>query len=206
MTIRRGEPWGRQRMLLADVAVVDDDAALARHVAAALQHGDRPLPVAVRSGDLARSMGGGAAGRVVVGATLVEAPIDAVRATTAEGEVRWFCAHLVARRGPWRGEIVAAVNAGFVRGRDVAPRAHPNDGRVDIVRIDPSMSMRARHAAWRRASTGSHLPHPLISATQSAAEVLHFSARLRLWVDGEPWVATRSVALEVVPDAVVVLA
>ena len=206
MTIRRGEQWGRQHVLSAEVPVVDGDAALARHVATALERGERPQPVAVRSGDLARSLGGGSAGRVVVGATLVEAPIDMVRVTTAEGEVRFFCAHLVAHRGLWRGEIVAAANAGFVRGRDVAPRAHPNDGRFDLVRIDPSMSLRARNAAWRRAATGSHLPHPLISVTQATAEVLQFSARLRLWIDGEPWTATGSVTLEVVPDAAVVLA
>jgi hypothetical protein len=206
MTIRRGESWGRQRKLSADVLVVDGDAEVGRHVTAALQRGETPQPVAVRSGDLARALGGGTAGRVVAGNTLVEAPIDAVRVTTAEGEVRWFCAHLVAHRGAWRGEVVAAANAGFVRGRDVAPRAHPNDGRVDLVRVDPSMSLRARRAAWHRAATGSHLPHPLITVAQSTAEVLHFSSRLRLWIDGEPWTATRSVSLEVVADAAVVLA
>ncbi|MFM7044889.1 MAG: hypothetical protein ACKOYG_04980 [Ilumatobacteraceae bacterium] len=206
MTIRPGSSWGRQRPLSAEVAVVDGDAELGRHVAAALRRGDRPSPVAVRSGDLARAMGGGGTGRVVLGALLVEAPIDAVRVTTAEGQVGWFCAHLVARRSWWRGEVVAAVNGGFIRGRDLAPRAHPNDGRVDIVRVDPSMPWRARRAAWLRASTGSHLPHPLISVTQASSSSLQFTAPLRLWLDGTPWTATTSVTLDVVPDAAVVLA
>lgn len=206
MTIRPGASWGRQRPLSADVAVVDGDPELGRHVAAALRRGDRPLPVAVRTGDIARAMGGGADGRVVLGAVLVEAPIDAVRVTTAEGRVEWFCAHFLARRAWWRGEIVAAVNGGFILGRDAAPRAHPNDGRVDIVRVDPSMPWRARRAAWQRASTGSHLPHPLISVTQAASSSLQFTAPLRLWLDGTPWTTTTSVTLDVVPDAAVVLA
>ena len=58
-------------------------------------------------------------------------------------------------------------NSGIVRGRDVLPRAHPNDGFVDVLEIDEAMTTRQRLAAWRRSKTGSHLPHPQLRASRS---------------------------------------
>ena len=58
-------------------------------------------------------------------------------------------------------------NSGIVRGRDVLPRAHPNDGFVDVLEIDEAMTTRQRLSAWRRAKTGSHLPHPQLRASRS---------------------------------------
>ncbi len=58
-------------------------------------------------------------------------------------------------------------NSGIVRGRDVLPRAHPNDGYVDVLNIDEAITTRQRLSAWRRSSTGSHLPHPQLRASRS---------------------------------------
>ncbi len=58
-------------------------------------------------------------------------------------------------------------NSGIVRGRDVLPRAHPNDGYVDVLEIDESITTRQRLSAWRRAETGSHMPHPQLRASRS---------------------------------------
>lgn len=58
-------------------------------------------------------------------------------------------------------------NSGIVRGRDVLPRAHPNDGFVDVLEIDEAITTRQRLFAWRRSRTGSHLPHPQLRASRS---------------------------------------
>ena len=58
-------------------------------------------------------------------------------------------------------------NSGIVRGRDVLPRAHPNDGYVDVLKIDEAMTTRQRLSAWRRAHTGSHLPHPQLRTSRN---------------------------------------
>jgi len=58
-------------------------------------------------------------------------------------------------------------NSGIVRGRDVLPRAHPNDGYIDVLEIDEAITTRQRLSAWRRAATGSHLPHPQLRASRS---------------------------------------
>lgn len=58
-------------------------------------------------------------------------------------------------------------NSGIFRSRDVLPRAHPNDGFVDVLEVDPKITMRQRAIAWRRSATGSHLPHPSLRVSRS---------------------------------------
>ena len=58
-------------------------------------------------------------------------------------------------------------NSGILHGRDVLPRAHPNDGFVDVLEVDPKITVRQRATAWRRSATGSHLPHPSIRVSRS---------------------------------------
>lgn len=58
-------------------------------------------------------------------------------------------------------------NSGILRGRDVLPRAHPNDGFVDVLEVDPKITVIQRATAWRRSATGSHLPHPSIRVSRS---------------------------------------
>ena len=62
-----------------------------------------------------------------------------MRVTLDDAAPTWGVAHVVVRRQWWRGEIVMAMNAQFYGRYDVAPRGHPNDGKVDVVRVDPSM-------------------------------------------------------------------
>ena len=56
----------------------------------------------------------------------------------ADGRRLTAVAHVVARGGGpwWRGPIVAVMNADRLGRWDVAPRAHPNDGRLDVVEVD----------------------------------------------------------------------
>lgn len=58
-------------------------------------------------------------------------------------------------------------NSGILRSRDVLPRAHPNDGFVDVLEVDPKISIRQRAIAWSRSATGSHLPHPNLRVSRS---------------------------------------
>ncbi|MFZ9628677.1 MAG: diacylglycerol/lipid kinase family protein [Ilumatobacteraceae bacterium] len=206
MTIRRGEPWGVPCELAADVTVVDGDAALSGVLTAARLGGAEPPLLAVRHGDVARTMGGATTDRVVPGAVLVRAPIDAIRVTADGRAPAWCCAHVVARQRWWRGRVVIVANAQFVDGRDVAPRAHPNDGRVDLLDVAPTMSWRDRVRAWRRTATGTHVPHPDIETRQVTSLVLEFDAPVGVWLDGRRWQRAQRLEVEVEADAVTVLA
>jgi YegS C-terminal NAD kinase beta sandwich-like domain len=202
MTIRRGQPWGAVGPVPADTVHVHTNAALhaliQRHRSAA-----NPLPaVALLGGDLMRAVGGtGDAGRMSGDVALL--PVDIVRATIG-AEQRWFAAHLVARRSWWRGEVVVVMNAQHLGRYDVAPRSHPNDGRVDIVRVSSAMSLRDRWRARSRAVQAAHVPHPDIEIRSSATAHLQFARPITVWLDGQVWTTAADLELTVEPDALLV--
>jgi hypothetical protein len=202
VTIRRGEQWGIVGPAPTGVVRVDGDAALGHLVTQARRDG-RPIPpVFLAGGDLLKSLGGTGRPDRLDGVVAM-LPVDIVRAQAAD-DIRWFVAHVVARRSWWRGEVVAAMNAQYIGAWDVAPRSHPNDGRVDVVRVDPAMSVGDRRRARTRLVHGGHVPHPHIDISPGAHVTLQFTRPMRLWVDGTSWATSDSVELTVEPDAVTV--
>jgi hypothetical protein len=201
MTIRKGEPWGEPIQSPVDLHVAADDAAAHAWVAREREAGRSLIALGVADGDLARTMGGGAAGRFP--GTVTVAPVDLVR-VEADGRTTWAVAHVVARRSWWSGDVHLAMNAQFLGAFDVAPRSHPNDGRVDVIDISATMSLRARLQARARARTGTHLPHPDMQTRQVTICEWHFEHPLDLWVDGVKWGRASEVTLRVEPDALLV--
>lgn len=202
MTIQRGAPWGEQAATPPDLQIVTTDQQLREWV---LWHRSRDLPLrpaGLAGGDLARTVGG-SADRFP--GLVNRMPIDLLRVAAA-GETTWAVAHVVGFRAWWRGEAFLAMNAEFRGHHDVAPRAHPNDGKVDVLRIASSMPWRQRLAARRRATSGSHLPHPDLSMTQATEVTLQFAERLPLWVDGARWLVCDEVRIIVEADALTVYA
>ncbi|MDJ0771461.1 MAG: hypothetical protein QNJ12_21930 [Ilumatobacter sp.] len=195
MTIRKGEPWGSEVRRPAGLLVVDSDAALA-HVLA----DETPPPVAIRGGDLFRTLGSPGARDV-----MQRLPIDLLR-VVADGRHHTAVAHVVARRGWLRGPVVAIMNVGSRGEWNVAPRAHPNDGRFDVVDVDPAMRMRERWSARRRLPTGTHLPHPAISTSSSTRFERRFDRPMRVEIDGITVGGVRELVVEIDPDAGIVLA
>jgi hypothetical protein len=159
--------------------------------------GDLP-PIGLAGGDLARTVAGGSADQFTAAAT--QLPLDLVR-VDAGGRTTWSAAHVVCRRSWWRGEVVLAMTAQYLGGFDVAPRAHPNDGRLDLLLVEEAMGARARWQARRRARTGTHLPHPRLRPSQVAEIELTFARPLHIWVDGRRWHTAAAVSLSVEPDA-----
>lgn len=204
MTIRPGAPWGRELPRPAGLVVADDDAALVRTIGVP----DGP-PVAAGSGDLARTLG---VTSLDHRSTLNEFPIDLLHLRLDDaGEPIVACAHVIARspwsRGHWfRGPILAAMNAEFVGEWDVAPRGHPNDGRMEVFEVDASMSVRDRIAARRRLRTGTHVPHPRVNTRSLRRGTWSFVRPLEVVVDGRRIGRASSLAIEVVPDAATVYA
>jgi len=168
------------------VIAAESDAAAADVVA----QGQGPFRLL--GGDLLATLGGPAGG-------VNRYRIDVLR-VRADGRDLLAVAHVVARGYSWwRGPVVAALNAEYVGRWDVAPRAHPGDGRLDVVEVDATMSMRARWQAWRRLPTGTHVPHPQVRARQTASVSWTFDRPRRLWVDGVRRGTVRSLSVSVEP-------
>ncbi|MDQ3294312.1 MAG: hypothetical protein M3527_07670, partial [Actinomycetota bacterium] len=109
------------------------------------------------------------------------------------------------RRPAWRGGVLAAMNAQFLGRYDVAPRAHPGDGLLDVVDVDPDMPVGERWKAWRRLPSGTHVPHPRISVRRVDAVQLDVPAGARVELDGRGLRPARTLSLRLEPDAVTVL-
>ena len=106
----------------------------------------------------------------------------------------------------WRGEIVVVMNAEFLGDAEVAPRGHPNDGRVEVFEVDGRFGVRQRLAARRRARTATHVPHPLIRTRSVRSADWSFASPMSVVVDGVRAGTARDVAVAVVADAAVVYA
>jgi hypothetical protein len=202
VTVRRGEPWGEAGGTPADLVVVDGDAAARRVVEEARRAGSPVPTLGLAGGDLCRTLGGrGDRSRLVPGAADgARAPVD-LGSVLVDGRHHWFVAHLVARRSWWRGPIVAVMNAEFVGDWDVAPRAHPGDGLLDVVRVDAGMSLTDRLRARRRLPSGAHVPHPAVKIERQPAVQLAFDRPTPVWLDGVPVGEARNLSVRLEADA-----
>ena len=196
MTIRSGEEWGEK----VDSAPEGTRTAFTdRDVAQALE--DRH-PVLVRGGTLYQSLGS-PVGDVV----RRRLPIDLVEIvdTSSETRIAVSVANIcLVQRGPfgrWRGRVVVVTNCGECSGVTPCPRAHPNDGTLDVLEVDASMRLFQRRLAWKRAESGSHLPHPSLSVWSGAKFCLTVEPNEQIIVDGVDLKFTGDLELRVVADA-----
>ncbi len=207
MTIKPGEAWGRTVPRPADLVVVHGDAELASALSS-----EQHSAIGVGSGDLARTLGvtPTRAASLATRETVNELPIDLlhVRLDGAD-DALVACAHVVART-PWssgwwlRGRILVVMNAEFIGDWDIAPRGHPNDGRVEVVDVQPSMSARERLAARRRLATGTYVPHPRIATRSVRTGSWEFERPLDVVVDGRHAGRAATLSVDVISDAAIV--
>lgn len=202
MTVRRGEPWGAPGRLPDDGVVVHSDLAARRVVTEARRMKAPPPALGLVAGDLARTCGAtGDEGRLHTD-DAHRLPVD-LGEVLVDGGLHFFVAHLVARRPWWRGRVVAAMNAQYLGRWDVAPRSHPDDGRLDLLEAD--LPLGDRWEAHRRLPTGTHVPHPGIRERRVRATQLDLVAGTRVWLDGECVGPARALSIRVLPDALTVV-
>jgi hypothetical protein len=208
MTIKPGEPWGRTIDRPIDLVVVAGDPALARHLAS-MRDGCGGPPAFAIDGDFARTLG---APRIDGRLTVNELPVDLIDVRLDGGVVTaTACAHVIIRNrwwrgGWWRGSVVVVMNAEFIGECDVAPRGHPNDGRVEVFEIGPTFGVRNRRQARRRARSATHVPHPGIHTRTVRTASWTFGVPMSVDVDGRRIGSATIIEVTVAPDAAVVYA
>jgi hypothetical protein len=202
--VEKGRPWGEPGDLPAGGVLVRSDAEAADAVTRARRAGEEVPALGLLGGDLCRTVGGrGDEARLAPGGGSVRLPCD-LGAALLDGRLHWFVAHLVARRSWWRGRLFAAMNAQWLGRWDVAPRAHPGDGLLDVLDV-PALGPGDRWKAWRRLPSGTHVPHPGIRQQRAAAVQATFDPPLPVWLDGRPVGAVRHVSVRLEPDALLVV-
>lgn len=202
MTVRKGETWGGPGPLPDDGVLVRSDLE-ARRVISDARRANRPVPVlGLLAGDLARTCGATGDEARLRSPDAQRLPVD-LGEVLVDGSLHFFVAHLVARRSWWRGPVVAAMNAEYLGAWDVAPRSHPNDGRLDLLEAD--LPLGDRWKARGRLRTGTHVPHPGISERRVKAVQLDLAPGTDVWLDGERIGAARALSIRVEPDALMVV-
>lgn len=220
MTIEKGEIWGEPAGELSPEAVVDSDAGLAALADEANRAG-RQAVLSVTAGDLLATLGldepRPPADRHAYPIDLVRVRLDPPFGAEAEiddpaaDDLLPFVAHLtvqvadpIGRRiGHGPPIVTAAMNAAWHGQYRLGPRAHPNDGIVDVV--VGRVPFGQRREAANRARSGSHLPHPSLKVARRAGWAGSFDRSSTVVLDGVVAAKIRSLALIVVPDAAVVL-
>lgn len=202
MTVRKGETWGGPGALPDDGVLVRSDLEARRAVTDA-RRANRPVPVlGLLAGDLARTCGATGDEDRLRSPDAQQLPVD-LGEVLVDGSLHFFVAHLVARRSWWRGPVVAAMNAEYLGPWDVAPRSHPNDGRLDLLEAD--LPLGDRWKARGRLRTGTHVPHPGISERRVRAVQLDLAPGTQVWLDGERVGPARALSIRVEPDALMVV-
>lgn len=191
MPIEKGAEWGSPGSLAPDAPLASSDAELARHLR------DGALQVRPTGGDLARTLGITEASLRRDAAMLL--PVDALD-VTLDGEPHRCLAHVVI--GSARRPRIVAANAAFLGTWNVAPRAHPGDGKVDVVSFDLGVVdwLKAR----RRLPTGTHVPHPDIHVRAMTSWAREFDRFVAVQLDGIGGFRARQIEVHVAPDAIVV--
>jgi hypothetical protein len=202
MTIEKGVAWGELGPLPENGIVVRSDAEARRIVEAARRAGEPPPPLGLLGGDLCRTVGGPGDEARLRSDAAVRLPVD-IGAVLVDGRLHWFVAHVVAMRSWWRGEVVMAMNAQWLGRWNTGPRAHPNDGLLDVTRSN--LALADRFKARRRLPTGTHLPHPGFEVRRAAAIQLTLRRPTPVRLDGEPVGTARHLSIRVEPDALTVV-
>ena len=198
MTIKKGEAWGVTTPLPADGVIVASDGEARAALEQARREG-RPFPaIGLLGGDLCRTLGGtGDRGRLRTDAA-VTFPVD-LGEILVDGRLHLFVAHAVARTR-WWSRAWLAMNAQWLGEWNAGPRAHPNDGRLDV--YDAALLLTDRLKVRSRIGSGAHLPHPGIAERRTKAAQVEFTKPIDVALDGDSVGRARTLSVRVEPDAV----
>ena len=95
------------------------------------------------------------------------------------------------------------MNAAWYGSLYLGPRAHPNDGLLDIT--VGSLTLRQRLLARTRARGGTHLPHPDLRTVRVAHWSHRFTTPVPILVDGVSKGRARSIEVDLRPDAATIV-
>jgi hypothetical protein len=198
VTIKKGEAWGQPGTLPLHGVVVGSDREARDIVTAARRAGEPIPPLGLLGGDLCRTLGGTGDEARLRSADATTMPVD-LGSVLIDGRIHWFVSHLVAKRSWWLGRVVVAMNAQYIGTWDVAPKGHPNDGRLDV--LDGSPPLGQRLMARRRLPLGTHVPHPAIEVRRVTAVQIELDRPTPIELDGHPVGTARTLSIRVEPDA-----
>jgi YegS C-terminal NAD kinase beta sandwich-like domain len=221
VTIAKGQAWGS----VGGPAPVDhrarSDCELVQHV---LSHregatgGVAPLIVGLTGGSLWESLGGQSVVGRLEAADAMHLPVDLMRldlgpelgpASEASGhrktldERRHWAVATIHATARLRRPVAVIGNIGAWKKYRALPRAHPGDGIADALWGD--LGWQSLWQVSKRAVTGTHLPHPGITARRAATVTIELERPCMWFADGNEVGRAAVATITVEPDAVIVV-
>jgi len=211
VTIKKGREWGHYSQRPSDLQVGADDFAASEKITQLFDASITPINLAIVHSVMARALG--IKGANLGSSTLLKTQFDLIQAifTPVENRAaknsdieshRYFVGNAFIGKSRLHGVRVGVMNSSFDKKRDWAPRAHPNDGRLDVIEFQERIKFRQRMVAIRRMKSGTHLPHPNIRYHQATEYSADCSEVPYLFIEGQNVGRISSCRFVIVPDAV----
>ena len=197
MNVKKGKSWGFASPLPRNGVVVHSNKELLEKVTSYKREG-MELPVfGLLGGDLWRTLGGRRVESRLYeqSATTVDVDLGCV---LLDGKIYWFCAHMFIGN-KFSGSKIFISNAAHYGKSNPTPKAHPGDGKFDLLKVELS-TVQTIHAI-KRLQTGTHLPHPKIKYETVESKQLSFKKRMKIEIDGEKLGKFENVSLRIENEA-----
>ena len=181
MNIEKGRSWGSLSPLPPDGVIIKTNKELLEKVNNCKRQGIDLPTFGLLGGDLWRTLGGRRAEERLYGGEATTLDID-LGCALLDGKIFWFCAHMFIG-SKLKGEKIFISNVAHYGKTNPAPKAHPGDGKFDMleVKLSPFQTFKA----VKRVSAGTHIPHPGIKYRQVSSEQFSFGKKLSIEIDGK---------------------
>ena len=181
MNIERGRSWGSLSPLPPEGVIIKTNKELLEKVNDCKRQGIDLPTFGLLGGDLWRTLGGRRAEERLYGGEATTLDID-LGCALLDGKIFWFCAHMFIG-SKLKGEKIFISNVAHYGKTNPAPKAHPGDGKFDMleVKLSPFQTFKA----VKRVSAGTHIPHPGIKYKQVSSEQFSFEKKLSIEIDGK---------------------
>ena len=181
MNIEKGRSWGSLSPLPPEGVIIKTNKELLEKVNNCKRQGIDLPTFGLLGGDLWRTLGGRRAEERLYGGEATTLDID-LGCALLDGKIFWFCAHMFIG-SKLKGEKIFISNVAHYGKMNPAPKAHPGDGKFDMleVKLSPFQTFKA----VKRVSAGTHIPHPGIKYRQVSSEQFSFGKKLSIGIDGK---------------------
>ena len=156
--------------------------------------------IGLQGGDLYKSLGGsGVAGLEADGVNTVGLKLDLGQLVVDESSYLFasYC-KLLKPMKPW--STIWIINSPIIGQRRISPKSHPGDGWLDVVEF--SLSFRQSLKAYKRSSTGDHLPHPQIKTSKKRTFMVNSNRKSKIVIDGKKIGFGKEVSISIIPHAI----
>ena len=181
MNIEKGRSWGSLSPLPPDGVIIKTNKELLEKVNNCKRQGIDLPTFGLLGGDLWRTLGGRRAEERLYGGEATTLDID-LGCALLDGKIFWFCAHMFIG-SKLKGEKIFISNVAHYGKTNPAPKAHPGDGKFDMLEV--KLSPLQTFKAVKRVSAGTHIPHPGIKYKQVSSEQFSFGKKLSIEIDGK---------------------